>query len=176
MIPEGLEALYVLGDYWHADEPVRTELGDLVHAAKDGHEHGSANRLAKMVTALVPGRLDELDAPVVVAAVPPNPVPPLHLPSVLAGALAAAGVGEWGRDLIRRAHPTSRLRDSDPAGRPELVRAAGYSSDPMGEGTTVVLVDDVVLTGTTLSHVAECLRNSGAARVIGVAAVRTRCR
>lgn len=175
-MPQGLEALHVLGDYWRPDEPIRTELGELIHAAKDHHQVDAADQLAEMITNLVPGRLDGLAEPVLVGAVPSNPVPSLHLPSVLAEALAATGVGIWSPDLVSRGRRTPRLRDVDPEHRPDVARAAGYRAGPLESGTTVVLVDDVVLTGTTLSHLAGCLLESGASRVVGAVAARTRRR
>jgi predicted amidophosphoribosyltransferase len=175
VISQGLEALHVLGEYWQPDESVRTELGELIHAAKDGQEVDAADRLTMMISDLVPGRLDELESPALVTSVPTTRAAlAVHLPGLLAAALARAGVGELAPDLVHRARPTPRLRYSDPAARPQLVRAAGYSANPIEAGTTVVLVDDVVLTGTTMSHLASCLREAGAARVIGVAAARTR--
>lgn len=170
----GLEDLHVLGEYWHRDEPNRTDLGMLVQAAKDQQQPAAAQRLAELIVTLAPGVIASAPAPVLVAAVPSNPAPAVHLPGVLARALAAAGVGVWAEDLIGRETSTRLLRNIEPAGRLEAALAAGYTVGPIEPGTTVVLVDDVVLTGTTLSHVAGCLRSVGATRVVGVVAARSR--
>jgi predicted amidophosphoribosyltransferase len=171
--PNGLDQLHVLGDYWHRDERRRTDLGMLIHAAKDQQQAAAAERLAEQIVTLAPVVVDSA-APVLVAAVPSNPEPTVHLPGVLAQALAMAGLGDWADDLIERQVSTRSLRDVEPADRLEIARAAGYTVGPIVPGTTVVLVDDVVLTGTTLSHVAGCLRFAGAARVVGVVAARSR--
>jgi predicted amidophosphoribosyltransferase len=83
-------------------------------------------------------------------------------------------VGDWAGDLIERRTSTRSLREVEPADRLETARAAGYTVAPIVPGTTVVLVDDVVLTGTTLSHLAGCLRSAGATGVVGVVAARSR--
>jgi predicted amidophosphoribosyltransferase len=171
--PDGLDELHVLGEYWHRDERRRTDLGRLIHAAKDEQQATAAERLAEKIVVLAPA-LVESAAPVLVAAVPSNPAPTVHLPTVLAQALAMAGSGDWADDLIERQTATRSLRDVEPADRLEVARAAGYTVGPIRPGTTVVLVDDVVLTGTTLSHVAGCLRSAGATRVVGVVAARSR--
>ena len=41
-------------------------------------------------------------------------------------------------------------------------------------GHQVVLVDDVVLTGTTLRYITRLLEDAGATRVVAVVAARTR--
>jgi predicted amidophosphoribosyltransferase len=171
--PNGLDQLHVLGDYWHRDERRRTDLGMLIHAAKDQQQAAAAERLAEQIVTLAPVVVDSA-APVLVAAVPSNPEPTVHLPGVLAQALAMAGLGDWADDLIERQASTRSLRDVEPADRLEIARAAGYTVGPIVPGTTVVLVDDVVLTGTTLGHVAGCLRSAGATRVVGVVAARSR--
>ena len=55
-----------------------------------------------------------------------------------------------------------------------MVRAADYEVVEDVEGRHVVLVDDVVLSGTTLSHVADLLLAAGAASVQPIAIARSR--
>ncbi|NDH85331.1 MAG: hypothetical protein EBY65_10800 [Acidimicrobiia bacterium] len=66
------------------------------------------------------------------------------------------------------------MRDLDSSERPAVVRAADYEVVEEVEGRHVVLVDDVVLSGTTLSHVADLLLAAGAASVRPVAIARSR--
>ena len=67
-----------------------------------------------------------------------------------------------------------RLRDLDPTERPATVLAADYEVVEDVGGRHVVLVDDVVLSGTTLDHVADLLLAAGAASVRPVAIARSR--
>ncbi|MEZ5168428.1 MAG: phosphoribosyltransferase family protein, partial [Acidimicrobiales bacterium] len=78
--------------------------------------------------------------------------------------------------LLERRHRTALLRDTAPEDRVALVAAAGYRVTGSVDGASVVLVDDVVLTGTTLEHLASLLVAAGARGVDAVVACRTRRR
>ena len=171
--PSGLNALHVLAQYWEPDLSRRTEVGELVRSAKDGQDPVAADRLADMMADLARDRLGSLSPPVIVGAVPARPVPPVHLPTTVSRAIAAAGVGDWAPDLITRHRPSVRVRDVGPDERPELVRAAGYEVAPGAAAATVVVVDDVILTGTTLGHVAARVRAAGASTVVGMVIARS---
>lgn len=93
---------------------------------------------------------------------------------------AATGLGAQHSEAITRRNFSKKMRNSPLAQRPAIVGAAGFEfkSGKNGKGLVagkvVVLVDDVVLTGTTLNHVAGLLKASGASKVVGLAAARTR--
>lgn len=168
-----LSALHVLGSYWQPDRDEPTELGDLLAAAKD---LGRADALRELEHRLSNFVL-ELDLPFapLVAGVPPlagraHPVP--SLAACVAETLDVDAVGA----VLRRAHATPRLRDTPVARRGDVVEAAGYSVNADVEDRAVVLVDDVILTGTTLNHLARLLFDAGASRVVGVVVARTRLR
>lgn len=175
----------VLDDYWTAPGSgpasgvsVRTEVGELVHRAKDSSDEAAAaelgRRLARLVRQSLPSQADLVP---LVAGVPSYPTPAMDLPAVLAEALAAAGIGEHRPGLIVRRHRTQKLRDLGPdaAQRLDVVAAAGYEVAGLVAGRPVVLVDDVVLTGTTLRFIAAKLRAAGADQVTATAVART-CR
>jgi ComF family protein len=69
---------------------------------------------------------------------------------------------------VRRVRPTPRLRhDSSLAMRREIVRGAfAARRHPALKGKTILLVDDVMTTGSTASEVATELKSAGAARVL----------
>lgn len=169
--------LLVLGDYWQPDRDERTEIGELVHRAKDQGDPGAASELAErfasLATALpeTPGGLPRLVTPV-----PPSDGGRPDLAAMLASSLAAAGAGEYRPSLIVKRNPTPRMRHLDPECRPEVAASAGYSAREPVAGRHIVVVDDVVLTGTTLNAVAACLHDAGAASVTAAAAARARCR
>ena len=174
--------LVVLGDYWQPDRDERTGIGELVHRAKDLGDPGAASELAEWFGSLATA-LPEADGglPRLVVPVPSVPVPAgdghrPHLAGLLAASLAAAGVGEYRPGLVVKSNSTPRMRNLEPERRAEVVASAGYRTCEQVAGRHVVVVDDVVLTGTTLNAVAACLRDVGAASVTAAVAARTRLR
>ena len=172
--------LVLLADYWRPECDERTDVGWLVHRAKDQEDPAAgaelADRFAGLAEALAvtPDGSERLVVPV------PPTLPATEaadgLVEVLARSLAAAGAGEYRCDLVVRTAATPRLRHVDPQRRSELAAAAGYRASDAAAGRHVVVVDDVVLTGTTVSAVAACLRDAGAASVTAAVATRTRLR
>jgi ComF family protein len=68
---------------------------------------------------------------------------------------------------LRRVRPTEQQTRQTPAGRWQNVKGAFRSRPRSGlRGKTVLLVDDVLTTGSTCSEAAAALRSAGAARVI----------
>ena len=184
--PGGIDRLVVLGDYWVApgggpasEVPTRTEVGELVHRAKDSSDEAAAAELGRRLACLASRSLLPLAGPVpLVVGVPSHPVPYVDLPAVLAEALAAVGIGEHRPGLLVRRHGTQKLRDlgADPARRYDMAAEAGYEVTEPVAGRSVVLVDDVILTGATLRFIAAKLRAAGAASVTAAAAAQTRRR
>ena len=175
-------ALCTLGDYWRPDRDERTGIGELVHRAKDQADTEAATELAERF-ALLASVLPEADGglPCLVVPIPSSPAADpgddrLHLADLLAASLAAAGAGEYRPGLVAKTNPTPRLRHVDPERRAEVAAAAGYRARKSVAGRHIVVVDDVVLTGTTLNTAAACLRDAGAASVTAAVAARTRHR
>jgi ComF family protein len=137
-------------------------------------KHGPDELLAEFVAALwaeeVRPRLRALAAEVVI------PVP-LHwrrrlargynqsevLARALAGALGLPCRPVW----LRRVRPTPQQTRQTPAGRRTNVRGA-FRCRPWARlrGRTVLLVDDVLTTGSTCDEAARALRAAGAVRVV----------
>ena len=174
--------LLVLGDYWQPDRDERTEIGELVCRAKDHDDARAASELAERFASLATALPDTSGGlPRLVAPVPSGPGPAgdgdrPDLAAMLASSLAAAGAGEYRPSLIVKSNPTPRMRHLEPERRPEVVASAGYKAREQVAGRHIVVVDDVVLTGTTLNAVAACLHAAGAASVTAAAAARTRRR
>ena len=177
----GVENLYVLDAYWHSDGDVRTEVGELVHRAKDQGDSGAAVALAERFAGLAGVVGEPLDgAGRLVGAVPSGPVLGVSgqptLAAILAEALAGAGAGQFRPDLLSRQRAAPLLRDTAPALRPSAAAALGYEAREPVAGRHVLLVDDVVLTGATLTEVAKRLKDAGAASIVAAVAARTRLR
>lgn len=163
----------VLGEIWHGDRDERTPLGRLVAAAKDHDDDAS---VALIAAAAAEWAATEAAAPppgCVVVGLPASPDRPNRLVPAVARALAST----WQvacDDVVVRHRPTVRLRDLDPSRRPAMVVEADYEVTGSVRGRAIVLVDDVVLTGTTLHHVADLLFAAGADAVRLVAVARSR--
>lgn len=89
--------------------------------------------------------------------------------ALLARALAARTAVPARVDLLRKVRPTASQQGLSAAARRENVTAAVFAIHPRRaaelEGVRVLLIDDVVTTGTTLSACARVLARAGAARV-----------
>lgn len=165
--------IHAMGEYWHTDRPERTTLGELVHRAKDLGCDDAARELVRRVEQYLIGM--RLDRSAVLTVMPPSP----DRPSPLLQRLVADLVPPPGvevRELVVRHHATPRIRELEPAARPAMVASAGYETVGDCRGRHVVVVDDVVLTGTTLRHVAGLLLDAGADAVTPVALARSRRR
>ena len=171
-----------LGDYWQPGRDERTEIGLLIHRAKDLADAGAAQELAERFASLASVLPETTGGPPrLVAPVPYTPLPAgdgdrPQLAELLAGALATAGAGEYRPHLVAKSNPTPRLRHLDPERRAEVAASAGYRARESVAGRHIVVVDDVVLTGTTLGAVITCLHDAGAASVTAAVAARTRQR
>ena len=163
----------VLGTIWHTDRHERTSLGCLVEAAKDRDDSTARARIVDEVHAWVADGGLEVDPGAIVVGIPSSPDRPNLLVSAVARAVATA-MGSVSVNAVVRRRVTGRLRDLDPMERPVMVRAADYEVVEDVRGRHVVLVDDVVLSGTTLYHVADLLLAAGAASVRPVAIARSR--
>ncbi len=171
-----------MGEHWLPDISGLSELGLLVNLAKDHDDAVAAARLCRLLGDFACSRRSLVGhprrgaGPVLVAAVPPNPAVHDHLSPRLAEAVAEALGRRFDHDLIVRHHPTARLRDTEPSRRRSTAALAGYDVTRPVEGATVILVDDVIMTGTTVGLIAELLAEAGAGRVEVVVASRTRRR
>jgi ComF family protein len=141
---------------------------DLVHAFKDG----GLRSLAAPAAALIALVVERPDADLV-TWVPADPlrqaIRGYHPPRLLAGALARA----WGLDarpLLRGPFHRRPQRGLSRAERRANVRDA-FVSHPVN-GRALVLVDDVMTTGATISAAARSLRRGGAISVLAVALAR----
>ena len=100
--------LLVLGDYWRADCDERTAIGWLVHRAKDRAEDAAARELAERFAGLaealaeIPDGSERLVVPVPSMPAPADATGQVPLAGMLARSLAAAGAGEYRRDLLAK--------------------------------------------------------------------------
>lgn len=181
----GLDAVFVLDDYWFPDRTERTHVGELVYRAKDQGDFKAARDLADLFKTLgaqvgkVEGFVKDRKPPLIAAVPSSGQKAVFQLNVLLAEALAETGVGTYLAGLLTRQNTELRLREVSPDLRYHDVAELGYAVKASrirtsNVGWPVILVDDVILTGSTLRMLAALLRKAGATSVIALVAARTR--
>lgn len=174
------ECIHVMGAYWHEDNNAPTQLGKLVAAAKDQRSDSAVTSLQAQFGDFV----SNLEFPLVrnrsasrhrtlVVPVPSGSTSYHRFVPALA-ATAADTIGATLSEALQRRNVNLRLRDTPVEQRAATVQAVGYEINRAVAGHPLVLVDDVVLTGTTLTYLAHLLEDAGATSVIALVAARTR--
>jgi ComF family protein len=138
---------------------------EAVHALKFEGRHAISSMMGLLMTQAVLGTDCDLIAPV-----------PLHRSrrrdrgydqaTMLARRIATRLDKPCRRTLLRRTRKTQQQALLDGIKRQENVRGAFAARERLG-GETVLLVDDVLTTGATMSAAAGAARAAGAGRVIG---------
>jgi len=160
-----------MGEYWRSDAAERTPLGHLVHALKDQRRHEVIPELETRLFEWWPTL--RLPRTVLLVPVTPSPDRPAPQTAELYRRLATR-LGLESSDAIERRSPTPRLRDLEPEERPGEAVAGDYRVVAEVADRHVVLIDDVVVTETTLRHVGSVVRAAGAGHVTGIALARSR--
>ena len=167
----------------HWSGAARTPLGDLLNRAKTyrGGKPGEEDAAAELGHCLawwarhlshnVP--VSQIDRADVVCAVPANPPKmPFNLPDRLASAVALALEIPCDVGLLRKSRPTDEVKFTTEKERKLTEISGAYEVTTVVQDRTVVVVDDVVLSGATLETIASVLRAAGARRVVALVATR----
>jgi predicted amidophosphoribosyltransferase len=177
----GVNECWAVDLHWRGE--ARTPMGDLVSEAKTyaqgkPGDRDAAERLgaclawwAQHLAAANPqSKIEEAS---VVCAVPANPrKAPFNLPDLLAEQVAAALNVRCDLDLVVKRRPTNQIKyEADRVRKVAALQGAFEATRPL-DSQTVVVVDDLVLSGATLEAVASALRSRGATRVIALVATR----
>ena len=149
--------------------PYHGPLRDVILSAKRPRAFAHAESLAKLWASAMVERLRPLNANVVI------PIP-LHWSrrwwrgfnqcEILAGSLALEMGIPCRTDILRRIRRTDSQAQQSPTKRVENVKGAFRARAlPEMKDATVLLIDDVLTTGSTASEAARALRAIGAAKV-----------
>jgi len=153
-----------------------TATGDLVYNAKTyGMNIGNATaaqELASLMSARF-ARHPAIRRADAVLSVPANPPKhPYNLPSVLAAVLADGLDVPYRDKWLIKNEPVPQLKNLPNPVKLEALRGAYFVKESLA-GLKLILVDDLVFSGSTLGYLGQLLKEAGAATVIGVAATKT---
>jgi ComF family protein len=140
---------------------------------KFGGDAALARPLARAMAAAWTARGD--GRPDLVVPVPPDPLRwsvRRHAPRRLARAVARALVLPVAPRALRKRRPTRPQTSAAGAARRFALAGAFAARSGLVEGRSILLVDDVATTGSTLREAARALAEAGADRVAGLALAR----
>lgn len=162
-----------LGENMNADRS-RTELGDLEYQAKYERRDSAIEELAVLARVAIDDLPYFCDADAI-CAVPASSPNGFDLPGILAQRLAAA------RNLPDLTQTCSwertkrSLKDTDVTEKWAALENANLQVEPMEtEDLSVILLDDLYQSGTTMQYVAMMLQRAGVARIYGLSMVKSR--
>ena len=170
---EGLDRVFVLGRYATHDDGGLTSIGQLFNLAK--YEHSTEAReqlvecMATWAETLRSVRPDVVSVDVVVP-VPADVTRADHDLQIVAAAAIAQAINLPCPPLLRRARSTGRIKGTRERNRPLRLEGA-FAASQNTDGRHVLLVDDLIQSGATMSTCAKELRRAGAKSVTGFAAV-----
>lgn len=160
----------------------RTDIGDLVYRAKTykgrfGRPKLGVREVAEQLGDRMAGRfkrhprINRADRILGIPANPPKE--PHNLPEVLAERIGRACGIPVDSQLVLKTRRTSEMKNGvlDEA-RLDQIRGA-YEITQNVEEESIVVVDDLLRSGTTLGVVAQALREAGASEVLGIVATKT---
>lgn len=178
--PEGLGICFAVDNHYDFDEGHRTVAGSLVYRAKDYGEDGpgevdAADRLARIVAYWARWVRDQRrwdgPAPDLVVPVPSDRQRrPHNLPDVLASEVSRRLNIELDPSALVKAPGAPQIKTVIPAQRRQQLK--GMFDARRVRGRRVLVIDDLVQTGATLSAAAQALREAEASSVVGLVATR----
>lgn len=162
-----------LGENMNADRS-RTELGDLEYQAKYEQRDPAIEELVTLANATIDDLPYYCDADAI-CAVPASKEKSFDLPGILAQRLAAE------RDLLNLtpkcswARTKPSLKNTDVTDKWAALENANLQIEPLeADELSVILLDDLSQSGTTMQYVAMKLQEAGVTRIYGLSMVKSR--
>jgi hypothetical protein len=170
-----LDCCLALGMARLKNDNVYTELGALEHAAKEVGDEAAMAQLIARATKFIQ------DNPVYspatfIAAVPHSTPKPKSLPEKIAEGLATNQSKKCLVDTMSWANKHQSLQETGTVEEKQRqLESFGFTFTPPSgfNGATVILVDDLYQSGSTMEYVAAKLKQYGASKVMGLAMVKS---
>ncbi|MEW6586468.1 MAG: phosphoribosyltransferase family protein [Nitrospirota bacterium] len=148
-----------------------TRYGRLEHAAKENQDTEARAELVAILANLCEIHPIYREAGTIMP-VPPNPSKRFHLPVELARELSRRTSKRDGTTLIRKVKDTPKLQSLSLDEKLEVLRGAIEITGDVN-GRSIILIDDLYQSGSTMWTVAKLLKKNGARRVLGLACVKS---
>ena len=162
---------YNLSEDFITHEVGYTTCGSLEHKAKETQDVDARGQLVEILANLC--EIHPMYRKVkTFIPIPPNPSKKFHLPVELARELAEKTGKRDGAAMIRKVRETPKLQDLPLAEKLKTLRGAIEITGDV-EGKSVILIDDLYQSGSTMWTVAKLLKKKGARRVLGLACVKS---
>nr|HDM60010.1 ComF family protein [Bacillota bacterium] len=157
-------------DFNLEDSETYTDVGQLEYEAKYNRDQQCANKLAKRLAGVCASHpnLNEVDC---IAAVPGNPGKEFHLPDLLVEKMGEYLSRDTGLDL-RKSRSTPQLKNLPLEEKIETLKDVFVLDDDV-KGESILLVDDLYQSGTTMWTLARFLKENGADKVYGLVCVKS---
>lgn len=180
-----LTELWAIAPHTEPDQEgklVRSEVGRMLFDAKAYHDSAgqithrgdlaTAQRLGDLMAATFSNHPSVVRASRIIA-VPANPPnQPYNLPDILAGRLAESLGTTPNQGTVIKSRPTPQVKELAGPDKTAALEGVFVLSERV-DGETIVIVDDVLMSGATLGVIGSLLLEGGAACVIGLAATKT---
>ena len=150
------------------DGETHTFVGELEKRAKYDKSEEDLRKLADMVDEFI-GKTPLYANADLICAVPPSKVGDENLPARIIGKLTNFKGVDISKS-VRWTSKTASLKNAEGADKLEILNHSGFE---IVEGTDIVLVDDLYMSGITLQYVAMKLKAAGARRVYGLCCVKS---
>lgn len=154
------------------NEDEYTPIGDLFYKIKYTGQHGLIDELAGIAAEAV-RNLPFYEKVGLICAVPPKPGKSWDLPSALVQRISALnGLENLTRNLRWVKRPVRDLKGLESEDKWPILQEAGLVYNGRLEGQSVLVLDDMYETGTTMNFTAGSLQAGGAGSLLGLSIVK----
>lgn len=162
---------YNLSEDFITHEVGYTTCGSLEHKAKENQDVDARGQLVDILANLCEIHPMYRKARTIMP-IPPNPSKTFHLSLELVRELAERTGKRDGTTMIRKVRETPKLQDLPLDEKLKALRGAIEITGDV-EGKSIILIDDLYQSGSTMWTVAKLLKKKGARRVLGLACVKS---
>lgn len=162
-----------LCEHMREDGKSRTELGELEYSAKYRDDENALQLLMKHCVDII-NRLPFYDEVKVFCAVPPSDNIHLNLPTKIVRRIERTGSFENVSGQLKWENPKDHLKGLEKEARWEALLEANLKVDADLSGKTIVVIDDLYQSGSTIQYLAMKLQQAGADKIFGLALVKSR--